>query len=390
MQRHRHTGAAAGDGDDLSSDAVDDREGGNDDASATSAASATPSSSSSPLPPSAGSRSRKNAAGAAMVGKEGGREGGVAPAAAAAAAAAAAGAAAGARPLWRKPSLTLEVLPSSDNLHTESAPTPGDPTDHTTTNAQPAGSVPKGVGTEGSENRHSSVHRIEPEPKNLVLEENQHTSTSAATAAAAALSLAQIAASDPRAKRNAFGNDLADKAANTARTSLQPALTNVQEAKRYTWQAYHALVTVKVIAAVLPLWPRLEKGSRIAKEHASEILPAQTHTVKLQPAPRLKHDWTQAADRWHCPRCLAFVRGTSLPESRKKQWCPGHADIPDKDVNGHILGHRIFNGEPLTYCKTCGAWATFKTKGKLTKPCSGVSTLVVYSSRKRPSICCAT
>ena len=33
------------------------------------------------------------------------------------------------------------------------------------------------------------------------------------------------------------------------------------------------------------------------------------------------------------------VRGNSLPENRKKQWCTGRIEAQENDANGHVLGH---------------------------------------------------
>ena len=56
----------------------------------------------------------------------------------------------------------------------------------------------------------------------------------------------------------ARGNDLADKAANEARLGMQPTLSK-DEASGHTLRANQALTTAKVIAEVLPLWPRITR-----------------------------------------------------------------------------------------------------------------------------------
>jgi hypothetical protein len=195
-------------------------------------------------------------------------------------------------------------------------------------------------------------------------------------------------------RSRACGNDHADKAANVARELLQPKADKAF-AKDQAVLAQTALTVSKLIATVLPLWPRidkyLKKGStlalssrlrggapvssaaveplvpevplRVVAPEAVEIPPPPLAQEGFTPMPRQKHDWQKAAGRWHCPRCRAYVVSAKLPEVRANQWCKGMPDAVVDDSNGHKLCEVTFDGEPITYCSRCGRWMAFRAHG---------------------------
>ena len=128
----------------------------------------------------------------------------------------------------------------------------------------------------------------------------------------------------------ARGNDAADKQADEA-IKLHPQRSPAEERQLNTDMA-HAKESCRVIAAVLPLWPRLARtGLRKTKEPgeiaAKEELKALT-----------KHKWTKLpTGKWYCEGCLGTTRNSTLSEKRKGGTCPGRPDKLTKE--GQQEGH---------------------------------------------------
>ena len=78
---------------------------------------------------------------------------------------------------------------------------------------------------------------------------------------------AVVRSGDPVKIQLARGNDNADTAANKGR--LMHAQPDKQDADRVKWQCAHAAAAAKVLAAVLPLRPRLEHLMERTKAAAS-------------------------------------------------------------------------------------------------------------------------
>ena len=167
----------------------------------------------------------------------------------------------------------------------------------------------------------------------------------------------------------AQGNDAADKQADDA-MKMHPQRTTEAENKLKTDMA-HAKEVCKVIAAVLPLWPRLARtGIRKVKDEGEAASRAKSRDL-------LRHNWTKLpAGKWYCPGCLGTTRNSVLSEKRRKGTCPGRPDklAVDAQEEGHLKHVAECEGRDLTICIRCGAWGQQKTV-KLAGVCNKVPTL---------------
>ena len=164
-------------------------------------------------------------------------------------------------------------------------------------------------------------------------------------------SLSAVLKSGDRGKiQLARGNDAADTAANKGR--LLHAQPNQADADRVKWQCAHAAAAAKVMAAVLPMWPRLEHLKERTKADASRGWAAEA------PLPTERHRWTRGRKKWHCSQCHHVALGALPNTLRSHQRCKGlDVCLAERTKEfGHDLWTANCGGTPVIVCATCGAW----------------------------------
>ena len=168
---------------------------------------------------------------------------------------------------------------------------------------------------------------------------------------------AALNSGDARRLQLARGNDNADTAANKGRL-LHPQLTT--EAKQaIDLQVKQATAACRVIAATLPLWPRLERGQERVKIDRPKGWAAEA------PQPAERHDWAKGDKHWHCLKCFKHAKGVTPNGLRSRQRCKGRPDcLAERHREfGHALWETTCAGVPLLLCTTCGAWCDRTPKG---------------------------
>jgi hypothetical protein len=159
------------------------------------------------------------------------------------------------------------------------------------------------------------------------------------------------------------GNDRADKAAKAAACFHAQAEAAAME--RYEKERAHAEAAIRVFAAVLPMWPFLEKQKR-TKQSAEQVKVVQ-QSARVPTEKR--HKWVRGTNAWHCQICRTHCRAAVIPKHRIMQTCGGLADriaaIADEG-----LGHRIteFSSQtgPFSICSDCGRWSVRRIVGLAT------------------------
>eukprot|EP00973_Karenia_brevis_P064988 9024630-Karenia_brevis.AAC.1 len=134
-------------------------------------------------------------------------------------------------------------------------------------------------------------------------------------------------------------------------------------------------LTMKVVAATLRLFPRIEH-QRLPREK----IPARQPGIRW-------HEWVECGEDWRCLTCLTISKAT---DERNLVGCPG-TPVALRRVLGRGYGHNIHLAERhqhqggtgaanLYYCTTCGAWAT-RTARHLAAPCTGAAKMGTYGYR---------
>ena len=139
----------------------------------------------------------------------------------------------------------------------------------------------------------------------------------------------------------AKSNDAADAAANAGRlVHEQPTAAQQAKVKHLYW---HSTTACRVVAAVLPLWPRLTRSAW--KRPAGK----QRGVAEVAPEETQLHAWTSGGGKWHCPKCLQSARGHVLSNRRKRETCSGRDDsICERAVGlGHTLWESTCEAVPL-------------------------------------------
>ena len=160
------------------------------------------------------------------------------------------------------------------------------------------------------------------------------------------------------------GNDAADRHAKAAlKLHPQPSADQARELKKLAW---HATIACRVIAATLPLWPKLERScDRAGPAHPRGI-------AKEAPARTARHDWQHGRGRMHCSKCLLATKARRPTLKRLREPCPGRANClceKNKDL-WHELVETTCGGTPLFLCTLCGAYMEHRPLALGTK-CKG-------------------
>ena len=127
-----------------------------------------------------------------------------------------------------------------------------------------------------------------------------------------------------------------------------------------------ATAACRVIAATLPLWPRLQRGQDRVKVDRPKGWAAEA------PQPAERHDWAKGDKHWHCRKCFKHAKGVTPNGLRSRQRCKGRPDClaERRREFGHALWETTCSGVPLLLCTTCGAWCD-RTPKRLGDHCLG-------------------
>ena len=155
----------------------------------------------------------------------------------------------------------------------------------------------------------------------------------------------------------ATSNDAADAAANVGRLRHeQPSARQLSKVKTLYW---HSTVACRVVAAVLPHWPRLKRSKVWEK-------PAGKHrgVAEMAPEDTQRHTWACGGGKWHCTKCLQSSKGHERPTRRQRELCPGRDDLICERAGGlgHVLWETTCEAVPLFLCSTCGNWMEQKSR----------------------------
>jgi hypothetical protein len=152
----------------------------------------------------------------------------------------------------------------------------------------------------------------------------------------------------------AIGNGFADKFALAAEYSIHPQ-PGARMISDITTNMNHVKATVRVMAALLPLW-----GFE-SKKHVRVKRPAGEVGVAAAVSDKVIHKWVLHADRWRCAVCRAVTETVILPEARVNQRCTGLKDHLSAGVAhqfGHVLVEVTAADGNFTICSVCGAFGS--------------------------------
>ena len=135
-----------------------------------------------------------------------------------------------------------------------------------------------------------------------------------------------------------------------------------------------------MIAATLPLWPKLPRHQRGEDGTRSRGSPS---TV----TPELKHVWVKGRNGQHCRNCLkpALAGLPSFKQVRER--CRGRANCLAERASkeGHELLETSCRDTPLFICSKCGAWAEYRIRASAAK-CKGALPKRTRTSLKRVAV----
>ena len=166
----------------------------------------------------------------------------------------------------------------------------------------------------------------------------------------------------------AVANAAADKAADWGRELHEQV--NQELAKEVKVLYWHATVACRVIAALLPLWPKLERSKLRTGERRGRVGIATECPEKQD-----KHSWIKGRAHWTCEKCMCQTKTLKLTKRRMNQRCGGREDCLAEKAGklGHRLEETACGKEQLIFCRTCGAWTEnvpVKLKERCTRFCS--------------------
>ena len=148
-----------------------------------------------------------------------------------------------------------------------------------------------------------------------------------------------------------------------------------QQVERHKVSLDVATTAIKVMAKLLPLWPREKGMPRTLKEPVGGSFRKS----------RAKHDWYFAGGKWQCRVCMTYARSDRRARSRGREFCPGRCEklvALLKDPVGHRLMVADVDDAMLVACYRCGSWMTSTVRG-LGKPCPGIPTAAGKAARTR-------
>jgi hypothetical protein len=177
--------------------------------------------------------------------------------------------------------------------------------------------------------------------------------------------VSEDAAFGAQAKRDAKGNDLADKEADSA-MARHPQPTDWLRA-RVDREVIDAQAVILHAASILPLWPKATKAELKAAR------PAQAGRGRARRPIDRAHQWIGVNGRWQCRLCLATTFSLEGRLRRDREECPGDAAAVRNVVlerRDHLLMVADVDGGPCIFCAACGAWCTTKPRDLLL-PCGG-------------------
>jgi len=164
----------------------------------------------------------------------------------------------------------------------------------------------------------------------------------------------------------AIGNGFADKFALAAEYSIHPQPT-AELIQDITTDMNHVKATIRVMAAVLPLWGlESTKHTRIARTPGEVGVAVKVGSKEL-------HVWELQGDRWICAVCRGFTLTNVLPKHRVRQRCYGLKDRLSASSScqiGHCLVEVTSTTGRFTICSRCGGCGSRKAV-KLACICSG-------------------
>jgi len=164
----------------------------------------------------------------------------------------------------------------------------------------------------------------------------------------------------------AIGNGYADKFALAAEYSIHPQPTAVM-IQDITTDMMHVKATIRVMAAVLPLW------GLDSTKHTRTARPEGEVGVAVKVASKELHLWELQGERWVCAVCRGFTMTDVLPKHRVRQRCYGLKDRLSASSScqiGHCLVEVTSTTGRFTICSRCGGCGSRKAV-KLGCICSG-------------------
>ena len=134
-----------------------------------------------------------------------------------------------------------------------------------------------------------------------------------------------------------------------------------------------------MIAALLPMWPRLERTKlRTGVKRGRVGIAAEC------PDKEDKHKWMKGRAHWTCVKCMSQTKTRKLTKRREHQRCFGREDCLAEDAvkYGHKLWETTCGKEQIIFCRACGAW-TENVPVKLKSKCKGLDSAAGAVSLRR-------
>ena len=168
-------------------------------------------------------------------------------------------------------------------------------------------------------------------------------------------------------RANECADFFAKEGANMHPTPQDSALTKLGE------ELGIAEMVIKLVAGLLPLWPKETRGA------------PRGATVPSARGPRRRHSWFSAGGKVQCRGCLSFAGSPERAKARFKETCPGKC-VDLENLLGNPMGHNLVVADideaTLLICSRCGSWFTRKAVG-LARPCNGVPSIAGACALKR-------
>ena len=127
-------------------------------------------------------------------------------------------------------------------------------------------------------------------------------------------------------------------------------------------QIADARATLRVAAAVLPLWAKVLKSTLEAAPRRPAVARGRLRVRNGTP-----HNWIFTGGLWRCTLCSAFTRGNR--ERHDIAGCGGFSPLLRKvllEPRFHALSVASIAGSSLVFCAGCGNWASSSGKRGVT------------------------
>ena len=151
-------------------------------------------------------------------------------------------------------------------------------------------------------------------------------------------------------------------------THARPDKARRQEVAK---QLDDATPTLRLAAALLPMWPRIGREEIRAAKLEPRLVRSRAAAVQLSDA----HAWERSGENWQCANCYAVALSAASVGKRRLESCAGKHDNTRRvleNVGGHQLALADVGGGPCFACLACGAWGTTQPRGLL-RACKGAA-----------------